>query len=199
MQQSTLVPVDCHIITVNCHVNTVTVNVGQRANLIDFANQRTTLNASGKIGYRSFQVDLTFRLESGRVQVRFRSGSFQVGFISGRVRSRSGYFRSGPKQIIGRLIRARVDFKSGSFQVGFISGRFHFRSGPFQFIKLYTSLFTCQVNNRSGSKQVGFKNRSGSKQVGFGCYSNRSDSVPGQHQSVTDRVRVIAASGQTKF
>ncbi|KAL4335681.1 hypothetical protein GQ457_07G002160 [Hibiscus cannabinus] len=31
-------------------------------------------------------------------------------------------------------------------------------------------------------------------QVGFGCYSNRSDSVPGQHQSVTDRVRVIAAS-----
>ncbi|KAL4386394.1 hypothetical protein GQ457_09G011330 [Hibiscus cannabinus] len=34
-------------------------------------------------------------------------------------------------------------------------------------------------------------------QVGFGCYSNRSDSVPGQHQSVTDRVRVIAASGQT--
>ncbi|KAL4309201.1 hypothetical protein GQ457_01G013770 [Hibiscus cannabinus] len=53
-----------------------------------------------------------------------------------------------------------------------------------------------QVNNRSGSKQVGFKNRSGSKQVGFGCYSNRSDSVPGQHQLVTDRVRVIAASGK---
>ncbi|KAL4280870.1 hypothetical protein GQ457_03G012350 [Hibiscus cannabinus] len=36
-------------------------------------------------------------------------------------------------------------------------------------------------------------------QVGFGCYSNRSDSVPGQHQSVTDRVRIIAASGQTRF
>ncbi|KAL4323247.1 hypothetical protein GQ457_11G021530 [Hibiscus cannabinus] len=87
---------------------------------------------SGKIGYGSFQVDLTFRLESGRVQVRFRSGSFQVGFISGRVRSRSGYFRSGPKQIIGRLIRARVDFRSGSFQVGFISGRIHFRSGNFR-------------------------------------------------------------------
>ncbi|KAL4366388.1 hypothetical protein GQ457_05G013120 [Hibiscus cannabinus] len=71
-----------------------------------------------------------------------------------------------------------------------------------------------QVNNRSGSKQVGFKNRSGSKQVGFktgrvqnrsglkqvgfGCYSNRSDSVSGQHQSVTDQVRVITASGQTR-
>ncbi|KAL4334809.1 hypothetical protein GQ457_07G005980 [Hibiscus cannabinus] len=33
-----------------------------------------------------------------------------------------------------------------------------------------------QVNNRSGSKQVGFKNSR--MQVGFGCYSNRSDSVP---------------------
>ncbi|KAL4297602.1 hypothetical protein GQ457_12G018500 [Hibiscus cannabinus] len=55
------------------------------------------------------------------------------------------------------------------------------------------------VNNRSGSKQVGFKNRSGSKQVGFGCYSNMSDSVSGQHQSVTDQVRVITASGQTRF
>ncbi|KAL4312545.1 hypothetical protein GQ457_01G022270 [Hibiscus cannabinus] len=37
---------------------------------------------SGKIGYRSFQVDLTFRLESGRVQVRFRSGLFQFETLS---------------------------------------------------------------------------------------------------------------------
>ncbi|KAL4290679.1 hypothetical protein GQ457_14G023540 [Hibiscus cannabinus] len=77
-----------------------------------------------RLGFRSGH----FR--SGRVC--FRSGSFQVGFISGRVRSRSGYFRSGPKQIIGRLIRARVDFRSGSFQVGSISGRIHFRSGNFR-------------------------------------------------------------------
>ncbi|KAL4369123.1 hypothetical protein GQ457_05G013260 [Hibiscus cannabinus] len=55
-----------------------------------------------------------------------------------------------------------------------------------------------QVNNRSGSKQAGFKNRSGSKQVGFDCYSNRSDSVSDQHQSVTDQVRVITTSGQTR-
>ncbi|KAL4347068.1 hypothetical protein GQ457_17G009580 [Hibiscus cannabinus] len=50
---------------------------------------------SGKIRYGSFQVDLTFRLESGWVQVRFRSGPFQVGFISGRVRFRSGSFQRG--------------------------------------------------------------------------------------------------------
>ncbi|KAL4310039.1 hypothetical protein GQ457_01G014510 [Hibiscus cannabinus] len=36
--------VDHHVITVNCHVSTVTVNVGQRANLIDFANWRATLD-----------------------------------------------------------------------------------------------------------------------------------------------------------
>ncbi|KAL4361962.1 hypothetical protein GQ457_04G008610 [Hibiscus cannabinus] len=94
---------------------------------------------SGKIGYRSFQVDLTFRLESGRVQVRFRSTT------------------------------GRVQNMSGSKQVGFKTGR---------------------VQNKSG--KIGSR-------VGFGCYSNRSDSVPGQHQSVTDRVRVIAASGQTRF
>ncbi|KAL4367107.1 hypothetical protein GQ457_05G029110 [Hibiscus cannabinus] len=82
---------------------------------------------SGKIGYRSIQVDLTFRLESGRVQVRFRSGSFQVGSVSGRVHFRSGPFQVG--FVSGRVIS---DFRSGSFQVGFISGRFHFRSGPFQ-------------------------------------------------------------------
>ncbi|KAL4335006.1 hypothetical protein GQ457_07G002620 [Hibiscus cannabinus] len=63
-----------------------------------------------------------------------------------------------------------------------------------------------RVQNRSGSKQVGFKtgrvqNRSGKigSRVGYNCYSNRSDSVSGQHQSVTDQVRVIAASGQTRF
>ncbi|KAL4379977.1 hypothetical protein GQ457_02G037490 [Hibiscus cannabinus] len=37
--------VDRHVITVNCHVNTITVNVGQRANLIDFVNWRATLDA----------------------------------------------------------------------------------------------------------------------------------------------------------
>ncbi|KAL4273184.1 hypothetical protein GQ457_13G011850 [Hibiscus cannabinus] len=50
-----------------------------------------------------------------------------------------------------------------------------------------------QVNNRSGSKQVEFKNRSGSKQVGYGCYRNRSDSVSGQHQSVTDQKTLVSS------
>ncbi|KAL4387357.1 hypothetical protein GQ457_09G000190 [Hibiscus cannabinus] len=83
---------------------------------------------------------------------------------------------------------------SGQQQVGFKN-----RSGSKQ-----VRFKTGRVQNRSGSKQVGFKtgrvqNRSGkiAYRVGFGCYSNRSDSVPGQHQSVTYRVRVIAASGQT--
>ncbi|KAL4318821.1 hypothetical protein GQ457_18G007290 [Hibiscus cannabinus] len=64
---------------------------------------------SGKIGYRSFQVDLTFRLESGRVQVRFRSGSFQVGSVSGRVHFRSGSFQVGfvPGRVISGRVRSR--------------------------------------------------------------------------------------------
>ncbi|KAL4291912.1 hypothetical protein GQ457_14G017840 [Hibiscus cannabinus] len=37
--------VDRHVITVNCHISIVTVNVGQRANLTDFANWRATLDA----------------------------------------------------------------------------------------------------------------------------------------------------------
>ncbi|KAL4368907.1 hypothetical protein GQ457_05G029090 [Hibiscus cannabinus] len=72
--------------------------------------------------------------------------------------------------------------------------------------KVSRRLLSVGFKNRSGSKQAGFKtgrvqNKSGKigSRVGFGCYSNRSDSVPGQHQSVTDRVRVIAASGQTRF
>ncbi|KAL4290063.1 hypothetical protein GQ457_14G006560 [Hibiscus cannabinus] len=40
-----IIIVDRHVITVNCHISTVTVNVGQRANLIDFANWRATLDA----------------------------------------------------------------------------------------------------------------------------------------------------------
>ncbi|KAL4376895.1 hypothetical protein GQ457_02G028350 [Hibiscus cannabinus] len=108
----------------------------------------------------------------------FRSGSFQVGSVSGRVHFRSGSFQVGLFQVGSEADNWQVNSGSGRLQVGFISGQ--------------------QVNNRSGSKQFGFKNRSGSKQVGFSCYSNRSDSVPGQHQSVTDRVRVIAASGQTR-
>ncbi|KAL4348217.1 hypothetical protein GQ457_17G008150 [Hibiscus cannabinus] len=103
---------------------------------------------SGKIGYGSFQVDLTFRLESGRVQVRFRSGPFQVGSVLGRVHFRSGSFQVGLFQVrseadnwqvnsgSGRLqvgfISGRVHFRSDSFQVGSISGRFHFRSGNFR-------------------------------------------------------------------
>ncbi|KAL4378732.1 hypothetical protein GQ457_02G033590 [Hibiscus cannabinus] len=129
---------------------------------------------------------------SGRV--RFRSGPFQVGFISGRV-----HFRSGSFQVGSEADNWQVNSGSGRLQVGFISGRVHFRSVSFQ-----VGFISSRVNNMSGSKQVGFKTGRvksdlGRMQVGFGCYSNRSDSVPGQHQSVTDRVRVIAASGQTRF
>ncbi|KAL4335159.1 hypothetical protein GQ457_07G003020 [Hibiscus cannabinus] len=60
---------------------------------------------------------------------------------------------------------------------------------------------TSRVQNKSGSKTGRVQNRSSKigSQVGFGCYSNRSDSVPGQLQSVTDRIRVIPASGQTRI
>ncbi|KAL4348133.1 hypothetical protein GQ457_17G015330 [Hibiscus cannabinus] len=116
---------------------------------------------SGKIGYGSFQVDLTFRLESGRVQVRFRSGPFQVGSVSGRVHFRSGSFQVGLFQVgseadnwqvnsgSGRLqvgfISGRVHFRSDSFQVGSISGRFHFRSGNFRSISFNVGLMGFRI------------------------------------------------------
>ncbi|KAL4303179.1 hypothetical protein GQ457_10G017980 [Hibiscus cannabinus] len=116
---------------------------------------------SDKIGYRSFQVDLTFRLESGQVQVRFRSGPFQVGSVSGRVHFRSGSFQVGLFQVgseadnwqvnsgSGRLqvgfISGRVHFRSVSFQVGSILGRFHFRSGNFRSISFNVGLIGFRI------------------------------------------------------
>ncbi|KAL4290461.1 hypothetical protein GQ457_14G013100 [Hibiscus cannabinus] len=128
-----------------CEIDSVSFRVVKTVTRMGF---RSGHFRSGKKGYRSFQVDLTFRLESGWVQVRFRSGSFQVGSvfrsgpfqvgsISGRVRFRSDNFRSGPKQIIDGLIRVRVDFKSGSFQVGFVSGRVRYRSSSFWVLNSY--------------------------------------------------------------
>ncbi|KAL4304427.1 hypothetical protein GQ457_10G008060 [Hibiscus cannabinus] len=98
---------------------------------------------SGKIGYGSFQVDLTFRLESGRVLVRFRSGPFQVGSVSGWVHFRSGSFQVG--FVPGRVISGRVHFRSDSFQVGSISGRFHFRSGNFRSISFNVGLIGFRI------------------------------------------------------